>query len=1023
MASLVYKGLGLIRHHFSLNTTIDNDEVIPFLSKLEDLEYANGLAFVDKEGIRAGRRAGWIMSLQTLWKYFDEEEYYLMIQTTEQITKTLNKFAVGVLSCHHNRTGQVPKNFHSTSEAERFQTGKVLLSQLINDIVNKHKILEVFKMFEANGFAVCDQRRNDVAQYTIASKHKEAKDYINRIATETNIVVPIILSSLSLQKLSRTHDLLELEATQGHKSVIYQPDVLTSTQHEKSDLRENINKVFEDLSSLNLDQSMLANHLEVYQEMALESGQDTRELEEIRSSICRAVKTTLSLTGDIDNLKSDYLTFVELADEVNRTKNFEVNNLRQVAHENEQELAVSKLAIDSLESKVKELLQAEEENELARCENEAKLRELKVKLDRQRRDKQVKTGLLQEMNNEIKEVEKKFIASNQKRKDLESQIRQHKLEQTNINEKYDSSLAHVKDQNNKIKNLEGNIQKVKREYQTTQDELKLLDSSLFKEKQQTKRLERMLRKSLSIDKATQITPIKTPIKATDITYKRLKMDEVFLNTDSEDSEDDDESNKQYLIDISTVSIPAKDVQAMLGKQKFETEELHVYLDHLETCKTMLCDDGISVGQNQTGKISEAQFMKYMRLRLPTHIKHIYDRLDDTVKKDMQKTKTAILEALDMDPSEYLTQFNTTTIKPNESYTSYAYRIIRLYLQGHNLPQDTSLTHRDQETIIQQFLSGIDQTGANTLRLVADSSEIKDILKLAKRAQKLRRHKGKTDPPSHDGSQEIQAMSQNKTDFENVTKDMEKVTLTDSTETNQSRNNKQKYDNTNNRSQNGNWRNNNKTNYSSNKYGNNRNQNDDINSNWRQSNYSKNNNTNTYSRPNYNNNNNYTKRFNSSQNNNWRQNYNNQGYPNQYQNRNYSNGNNYSRPNYNNQPRNNEKYQRTNFTDNKTAWTNQKLSGNDRKPGNCNYCKKPGHWWQECRNRLADERNKISNQVTNIFHSQQFKRRNNNNSSNIEKNYNVHHIKNNMNKFVLTNKSVGKHHQPQIYATIIDPNRN
>ena len=543
------------------------------------------------------------------------------------------------------------------------------------------------------------------------------------------------MSGLSLQKLSRVNDLLEAETTQGHKSVIFQPEVLTSTRHETSELRDNINKVFENLSSLNLDQSMLANHLEVYQEMALESGQDIKELEEIRSSICRAVKTTLSLTGDIDSLKEDYLTFVQLADEVHRTKNFEVNSLRQTAHENEQELATSKLAITNLESKVTELIRAEEENELIRTDYEAKLRELKVKLDRQRRDKQVKTGLLHEMNEEIKEVEKKLISSNQKRKDLESQIKQHKFEENDINEKYEASLVQTNIQNGKIKSLEGDIQKTKQEYQTTQTQIQLLENSLVKEKQQTKRLERTLRRSLSIDKATQITPIKTPIKHMDIKHKQLRMDEVFLNTDSEESDED--SNTQYLLNIKAVSIPAKDVQAMLGKQKFETEELHVYLDHLETCKTMLCDDGISVGQDQIGKISEAQFMKYMRLRLPTHIKHIYDRLEESVKNDMQKTKMAILEALDMDPSEYLTQFNSTTIKPNESYTSYAYRIIRLYLQGHNLTQDTTLTARDQETIIQQFLSGIDQTGANTLRLVADTNEIKDIFELAKRAQKLR----------------------------------------------------------------------------------------------------------------------------------------------------------------------------------------------------------------------------------------------------------------------------------------------
>ena len=173
---------------------------------------------------------------------------------------------------------------------------------------------------------------------------------------------------------------------------------------------------------------------------------------------------------------------------------------------------------------------------------------------------------------------------------------------------------------------------------------------------------------------------------------------------------------------------------------------------------MLCDDGIAIGEDKVGKISEAQFMKYMSLRLPIHIKHIYDRLPQETQQNMEKTKTAILEALDMDPSEYLTQFNETSIKANESYTAYAYRIIRLYLQGHKLKQDTELQSRDNETIVQQFLSGINQSDANTLRLVADATEMNDITKLAKRAQKLRRHKGKTQPPLISDGQEIQTMS-------------------------------------------------------------------------------------------------------------------------------------------------------------------------------------------------------------------------------------------------------------------------
>ena len=51
MASYVFKGIDIIKSHFSLSTTIDKEVLVPFLEEIPELEFINGLAFVDDEGI------------------------------------------------------------------------------------------------------------------------------------------------------------------------------------------------------------------------------------------------------------------------------------------------------------------------------------------------------------------------------------------------------------------------------------------------------------------------------------------------------------------------------------------------------------------------------------------------------------------------------------------------------------------------------------------------------------------------------------------------------------------------------------------------------------------------------------------------------------------------------------------------------------------------------------------------------------------------------------------------------------
>ena len=69
---------------------MDSENDVPFLENQQDLRFANGLAYVDREFIKSTRKAGWIMSMKNLWNYIDQTEHYFKVQTTEQVRYTLN---------------------------------------------------------------------------------------------------------------------------------------------------------------------------------------------------------------------------------------------------------------------------------------------------------------------------------------------------------------------------------------------------------------------------------------------------------------------------------------------------------------------------------------------------------------------------------------------------------------------------------------------------------------------------------------------------------------------------------------------------------------------------------------------------------------------------------------------------------------------------------------------------------------------------------------------------------------------
>ena len=460
-----------IRNPFSLNTTIDIEEEIPFLPKDgTELNHVRGLAFVDNEGIKASKRAGWIMSLKHFRKYYDDENYCMAIQSSEVLEQTLRRFAVGILSCHHKRTGEAPQEFYNLSEQEKFDTGKELLSQSFANIKDKDRIRTVFTHFENTGFVVCDLRRNIVAAHDITTKHNLAIGMIKKLASETEIVIPVIITSLLMNTLTRKHNLLEDGRVQEHETITFEPRIASSTKID-SQLGNNISQVFDELSSLSLDQSIISSHLDAYRELTLESWPDIKDLDEIRANINKTIAQTKELYGHTNTLREDYLEVTRLANAAMSERAQEVEKLQQRLHNQQQELVTYTSANTDLDAKITELEQDKVDNNELIEGLYAKLTSTKRAFQSHQRDNQYKTQLLEEYNNELKEVEKKLISSRQSKVEITKTL-------VSMKQEYDETankLLEVTEERDSRQNLIRNLIKQNNE---KKDELRVYENQI-----------------------------------------------------------------------------------------------------------------------------------------------------------------------------------------------------------------------------------------------------------------------------------------------------------------------------------------------------------------------------------------------------------------------------------------------------------------------------------------------------------------------------------------------------------------
>ena len=88
-------------------------------------------------------------------------------------------------------------------------------------------------------------------------------------------------------------------------------------------------------------------------------------------------------------------------------------------------------------------------------------------------------------------------------------------------------------------------------------------------------------------------------------------------------------------------------------------------------------------------------------------------------------------------NDSLSEFHKTAKKTEETYSSFAHRLLNLYSKGMNLESGSgSLSKSDQKTVVNRVCQGINPPDARTLRLTATYEELENVLLIAKRAQRL-----------------------------------------------------------------------------------------------------------------------------------------------------------------------------------------------------------------------------------------------------------------------------------------------
>ena len=166
-----------------------------------------GLNFKDNTGVLAASKSGWIMSLSSVMQMYDDEELYMKIHSRGRACeKIMKSVLIGILTAEKKQQKGLSFSYHEMTEKDRSDTAIALMKSLfdLKDDQSKKKALEAFTKMMNEGVVVVEGRQS--YQRNVDEFNGDAISYIKRIADETGIVIPVILTGTAILRISKKHD-------------------------------------------------------------------------------------------------------------------------------------------------------------------------------------------------------------------------------------------------------------------------------------------------------------------------------------------------------------------------------------------------------------------------------------------------------------------------------------------------------------------------------------------------------------------------------------------------------------------------------------------------------------------------------------------------------------------------------------------------------------------------------------------------------------------------------------------------
>ena len=152
---------------------------IPFLEPTIKPNFAKGIKLHDDNGKIAAKTFGWLFSLKSIYKQFDEEKHYFRIADTEIDTEQIANLSLGVLQATLKRTQNVPAKFYNLTDKEKLITGKYIINQSLD--VYEDQDEERMKEFLKDSYIICDIITKEKSSYQIQKeKYSNNKNKISR---------------------------------------------------------------------------------------------------------------------------------------------------------------------------------------------------------------------------------------------------------------------------------------------------------------------------------------------------------------------------------------------------------------------------------------------------------------------------------------------------------------------------------------------------------------------------------------------------------------------------------------------------------------------------------------------------------------------------------------------------------------------------------------------------------------------------------------------------------------------------